>query len=86
MPVAGVEHSTSWPSCSSRSHRCEPMKPAPPVTKTRCSFSMALNSPAFGNNLDALVSEVKQPFNRGNDMRKHFARDIDDKSVRALAV
>src|SRR3954454_12057952 len=28
-------HSTSWPWATSRSHRCEPRKPAPPVTRTR---------------------------------------------------
>src|ERR1700710_1020960 len=27
-------HSTSLPWASSRSHRCEPMKPEPPVTRT----------------------------------------------------
>src|SRR5258708_5753795 len=26
---------TSWPACSSRSHRCEPRKPEPPVTRIR---------------------------------------------------
>ena len=37
-------HRTSWPSCNSRSHKCEPIKPAPPVTSTRRSFNMAINS------------------------------------------
>src|SRR5262245_44616859 len=33
-------HRTMAPSASSRSHKCEPRKPAPPVTKTRVSMCM----------------------------------------------
>src|SRR5256885_1502826 len=41
-------HSTSAPSPSSRSHRCEPMKPAPPVTSTR--FSVPLIGAHYASN------------------------------------
>src|SRR3954471_3225114 len=35
LPVNRLStHSTSWPACSSSSHRCEPRNPAPPVTRT----------------------------------------------------
>ena len=36
--------STSWPSASSRSTRVEPMKPAPPVTRTRTDQPAAADS------------------------------------------
>src|SRR5689334_18481951 len=36
VPVKKLStHSTSLPASSRRSHRCDPMKPAPPVTSTR---------------------------------------------------
>src|SRR5579859_456498 len=36
LPVSRLStHTTWWPSASSASQRCEPINPAPPVTKTR---------------------------------------------------
>jgi hypothetical protein len=33
-------HKISWPSLSSRSHKCEPRKPAPPVMRIRISVTL----------------------------------------------
>src|ERR1051326_3488763 len=36
LPVSRLStQTTAWPSASSASQRCDPMNPAPPVTKTR---------------------------------------------------
>src|SRR5262245_33145020 len=45
VPVKKLStHSTSPPSASSFSHRCEPMNPAPPVTSTRFRIAYFLIS------------------------------------------
>ena len=45
VPVKKLStQSTSCPSASSRSHRCEPRKPAPPVTRTRLRSIMGFTS------------------------------------------
>ena len=48
LPVNRLStHSTSWPRASSRSIRCEPRKPAPPVTSTllRLSYNLTTDFP-----------------------------------------
>src|SRR5512134_2780071 len=43
VPVKKLStQSTSCPSASSRSQRCEPRKPAPPVTRTRLRVSLPM--------------------------------------------
>src|SRR5687767_13367762 len=40
-------HTTSWPPWSSRSQRCEPKKPAPPVTRIRMPRQAGPSPPRF---------------------------------------
>ena len=48
LPVKKLStHSTSLPAASKRSHRCEPRKPAPPVTNIRLLMLPLENPPTF---------------------------------------
>src|SRR5450755_1464496 len=48
-PVSKLStHRTRWPRASSSSHRCEPRKPAPPVTR---QVGMAANLPAAAHDM-----------------------------------
>ena len=38
---------TSWPSFNRHSQRCEPRKPAPPVTRTRFQFEVSCSLPLY---------------------------------------
>src|SRR5437764_741478 len=58
--------STSRPSCARRSHKCEPMKPAPPVTRTLPASSVrmagvnAVNARVIGGRKIAELSTVER--------------------------
>src|SRR6266566_3003946 len=51
-------HRTSWPSANNRSHKWEPIKPAPPVTRILMGFKFRVSSFEFRLRFSYLATEI----------------------------
>src|SRR5438874_2791322 len=68
---------TSWPSASSRSARCEPMNPAPPVIRTFMAAREAISAPRDGRAYAAQVLDSE------DHCARHCEPDGDDEEEEA---
>jgi hypothetical protein len=71
-------HKISWPSLSSRSHKCEPRKPAPPVMRIR--ISVKLNGAQSG-----LMPQLKKCLTKAWSERNSKRADLSGARSRNIA-
>src|SRR6185436_18857001 len=84
LPVKKLSRqSTSFPSLSSRSQRCEPMNPAPPVIKIRiispsnpCNLWLVFSRPSHRK-----IPEIKHVHLRLSETINRFLRRADDRLI-----
>src|SRR5215471_13119831 len=65
---------TSWPSASSRSERCEPMNPAPPVISARTFAALSYRERAVHGSCDA--GDVGRAHPRMQGQRQHALAEV----------
>src|SRR5690349_19305628 len=76
LPVKKLStHRTSWPCSSSRSQRCDPRKPAPPVTKSFFIDELLLaNDAGCGGGMEAVARRTLDGTANDGDTDLRFAQ------------